>query len=508
MTTNDRRGRTPRTTTTAGTTTGTTGTTTEEAPGRNARRPLRIGARFRILLWLVFLMAVSLVTVVVIVRSVLWGDMNERVHQILGQETAEFGNFVEHGRDVRTGEPFSDPRTLLNDYLERQFPEPAEELLGFVPGEERDTLIRQPREISARLPLHEDPASVERIIAEEGRSGTLRRPQGDVRWAKVDIDHAGSDRPAAFLVTYHPASAEDSVRNVVGTLVLVSGIALLMTCVVGWWVAGGILAPVRLVRNTAARLTEQDLARRIPVRGSDDVSALAETFNAMLDRLERAFATQRRFVDDAGHELRTPITIVRGHLELMSQDEGPEAEAERRETVRLVSDELDRMSRIVEDLLTLATSEQPDFTRPEPVELAELTADVFVKARALGERSWELAEVAEGEAVLDPQRVTQAMVQLAQNAVRHTGPGDVVRVGSRWREGRVELYVADTGHGVADDEAPFVFDRFWRGADRRGGGAGLGLSLVRAIAEGHRGRAVLSPTPGGGATFTLTLESS
>ncbi|WP_226961408.1 MULTISPECIES: sensor histidine kinase [Streptomyces] len=450
-------------------------------------------------------MAVSLATVVVIVRSVLWRDADERVQQILGQETAEFHNFVEHGRDVRTGEPFADPRTLLNDYLERQFPEPAEELLGFVPGGERGTLIRQPREISARLPLHRDTASVERILADEARSGTLRRPAGDVDWAKVNITFGDSERPAAFLVTYHPQEAHDSVRNVVGTLVLVAGLALLMTCVVGWWVAGGILAPVRLVRNTAAQLTEQDLARRIPVRGSDDVSALAETFNAMLDRLERAFAAQRRFVDDAGHELRTPITIVRGHLELMSQDEGPAGAAERRETLRLVSDELDRMSRIVEDLLLLATSDRPDFVRPEPVELAELTADVFVKARALGERRWELAEVAEGEAALDPQRVTQAMVQLAQNAVRHTGAGDVVRIGSRRRDATVELYVADGGPGVAEEDAPFVFERFWRGAARRGGGAGLGLSIVRAIAEGHHGRAELGRTPGGGATFTLTL---
>lgn len=451
-------------------------------------------------------MAVSLATVVVIARSVLWRDMNERVDQIVGQETAEFHNFVEHGRDVRTGEPFSDPRVLLNDYLERQFPEPAEELLGFVPGGERDTLIRQPREISARLPLHEDTASVERILADDGRSGTLRRPQGDVRWAKVNITPGDGDRPAAFIVTYHPGDARDSVREVVGTLVLVSGVALLMTCVVGWWVAGGILAPVRLVRNTAAQLTEQDLARRIPVRGSDDVSALAETFNAMLDRLERAFATQRRFLDDAGHELRTPITIVRGHLELMSEGGGPAAVAERRETLRLVSDELDRMSRIVEDLLLLATSERPDFVRPEPVELAELTADVFVKARALGERAWALAEVAEGEVWLDPQRVTQAMVQLAQNAVRHTDVGDVIRIGSRREAGRVTLYVADGGPGVAEEDAPFVFDRFWRGGPRRGGGAGLGLSIVRAIAEGHHGRAELGATPGGGATFTLTLE--
>ncbi|MDT0268540.1 ATP-binding protein [Streptomyces sp. DSM 44915] len=495
--------------TTTGTTRTTTGTTTRTTTtDRRARGPFRVSARFRILLWVVVLMAVSLVTVVVIVRSVLWRDMNDRVNQILAQETAEFHNFVEFGRDVRTGQSFTDPRQLLTDYLTRQFPEPAEELIGFVPGPSGGTLVRQPREIRTPLPLHEDPDAVARIVADPDRAGTLRRAAGEVRWARLDITHEGSTEPAVFIVAFHPQEENSSVRDVVGVLVVVAAGALVLTSAVGWWVAGNILAPVRLVRNTAARLTEQDLAQRIPVADSDDdVAALARTFNAMLDRLEAAFATQRRFVDDAGHELRTPITIVRGHLELMSDGEGEASAAERRETLRLVSDELDRMSRIVEDLLLLAKAEQPDFVRPEPVQLAELTADVYVKARALGDRRWELAEVADHESALDPQRITQAMVQLAQNAVSHTAPGDLVRIGSRRLPDRIELYVADTGPGVPEADREVVFDRFWRGAQRRGGGAGLGLSIVRAIAEGHHGRAEVRPTPGGGATFVLLLET-
>ncbi|SCF85008.1 Signal transduction histidine kinase, partial [Streptomyces sp. Ncost-T6T-2b] len=274
---------------------------------------------------------------------------------------------------------------------------------------------------------------------------------------------------------------------------------------IGWAVAGRILAPVRLVRTTAAELTEQDLTRRIPVEGRDDIAALAETFNAMLDRLERAFAAQRVFVDDAGHELRTPITIVRGHLELMGDDP-----ADREETVRLVTDELDRMSRIVEDLLLLAGAERPDFVRPEPVQLAELTADVFVKVRTLGEREWVLDGVADREVRLDPQRMTQAMVQLAQNAVQHTVPGQRIRIGSRADAGRVELYVADHGPGIPPEDAEVIFERFRRGTSRRGtrtSGAGLGLAIVRAIAEGHHGGVELRRTEGGGATFVLTLET-
>ncbi len=293
-------------------------------------------------------------------------------------------------------------------------------------------------------------------------------------------------------------------------LLALSGVALLMTTGIGWAVAGRILAPVRLVRTTAAELTEQDLTRRIPVEGRDDIAALAETFNAMLDRLERAFAAQRVFVDDAGHELRTPITIVRGHLELMGDDP-----ADREETVRLVTDELDRMSRIVEDLLLLAGAERPDFVRPEPVQLAELTADVFVKVRTLGEREWQLDGVADREVRLDPQRMTQAMVQLAQNAVQHTVPGQRIRIGSRAVDSRaegdrIELYVADHGPGIPPEDAEVIFERFRRGTSRRGtrtSGAGLGLAIVKAIAEGHHGGVELRRTEGGGATFVLTLET-
>ncbi|MGH3774444.1 MAG: histidine kinase dimerization/phospho-acceptor domain-containing protein [Pseudonocardiaceae bacterium] len=124
------------------------------------------------------------------------------------------------------------------------------------------------------------------------------------------------------------------------------------------------------MHRAAAQIGEDDLTRRIPVRGNDDIAALAEQFNAMMERLQAAFATQREFLDDASHELRTPITIIRGNLELLGDDP-----AERAEDIRLCLDELDRMTRIVDDLLLLAKSERPDFVRPEPVELAELTSD-------------------------------------------------------------------------------------------------------------------------------------
>lgn len=265
-----------------------------------------------------------------------------------------------------------------------------------------------------------------------------------------------------------------------------------------------MLAPVRLVRLTARRISETDLTERIPVSGMDDIADLARTFNAMLDRLERAFAVQRSFLDDAGHELRTPITIVRGHLELMG-----EAPQDRRETLTLVDDELERMNRIVDDLLVLAKAERPDFLHLSAVDLSGLVADVVANARVIAPRDWALTDAAGGWAVLDSQRVRQAMLQLAHNATQHTDAGDRIEIGSALVPDRAELHlwVRDTGPGVAPEDAERIFQRFTRGGTgrRRSDGAGLGLPIVKAVAEAHGGRVTPHSAPGQGATFRLEL---
>lgn len=485
-------GRTDRTPTT------TEPATTAEAPAR------RVSARVRILLWLLLVMAVALASVATTTRSILLRDVDQRINELLVQEAGEFTNLQAQGVDPETGRPFTEPSRLLRVFLQRQNADLDEELIGLVGRADGGlTRLRQQREISVALPLYKDADAQREIFESPESTGTLERAAGEIRWAKVEVARYGSEADAAFVVAFHPAGEKERANEVFRVLLAISGVALLMTTGIAWVVAGRILKPVRLVRSAAAQLTEQDLTRRIPVHGRDDVAALAETFNAMLDRLERAFAAQREFVDDAGHELRTPITIVRGHLELMGDDP-----AEREETVRLVTDELDRMSRIVEDLLLLAKAERPDFVCPEPVQVAELTADVYVKARTLGERDWQLAEVADREAELDPQRITQAMVQLAQNAVQHTTAGQTIRIGSRAEGSSVELYVVDSGPGVQPQDTEVIFERFRRGTARRGtrgSGAGLGLAIVRAIAEAHGGRVRLHDTEGGGATFVLTL---
>jgi signal transduction histidine kinase len=272
-------------------------------------------------------------------------------------------------------------------------------------------------------------------------------------------------------------------------------------------VAGRVLQPVRDVATTAQGITETDLSGRIPVEGrsGDELTELARTVNAMLDRVERGAAAQRRFLDDAGHELRTPITIVRGHLDVLD----PADPVDVADTVALVDDELDRMNRLVSDLLLLARAEQPRFVRPQPVDVAALTADVFGKVRRLAEREWVLETAADADVVLDPQRLTQALVALADNAARYTAPGDRIALGSQVSGGELRFWVADTGPGIAEADRGRVFERFARGeaGARRSDGAGLGLSIVQAIAAAHGGRVLLDSRPGAGATFTVVLPA-
>jgi two-component system OmpR family sensor kinase len=497
---------------------------------RRSKRGSRIPARVRIMAWLVLVMASGLSAVVILIAQLEYQAIDERVNRGLAQDAQEFQNFALAGLDPVTDRAIFDAQTLFDRYLTVQSTDRAEILVGVrVVGEELAVLPIVNESVQG-FDLNDD--LLRAILAAPDNSGQLLTSAGELRWIRTGVisavapsvagevespgttttpDAASGPDPAAtvdpdawFVGGYLIDGARDEADSTVRTLIGVCAVALVLGAGISWLVAGQILAPVRTVRRAAAELTEDDLTQRIPVQGRDDISALAEQFNSMLDRLETAFRTRRQFLDDAGHELRTPITIVRGHLELMGDD--PD---ERIETVRLCTDELDRMARIVDDMLLLAKAEQPDFVRPEWVSVPDLTSDIDAKVRALADRRWSMDGMGEGEAFLDPQRVTQAILQLAQNAVQHTVPGDGIAIGSTMRGGAVIFSVTDEGPGVPEQDVDRIFDRFTRGSggalDRRG--AGLGLAIVKAIAEAHHGRAWLASDPGNGASFGLELPA-
>ena len=283
---------------------------------------------------------------------------------------------------------------------------------------------------------------------------------------------------------------------------MVALLSLLLVTAIAGWQSGRLLAPLRTLRETAEEISETDLSRRLPVTGNDDITALTRTVNGMLERLDEAFAGQRRFLDDAGHELKTPLTVVRGHLELL--DSGSPAEVA--ETRELLLEEVDRMSRLVGDLILLAKSDRPDFVTTRPADLSRLTEDLVAKARGLGDRDWRLDGLAEVKVVVDEQRITQAVLQLADNAVKHTGPGDVVAIGSSYDGSSARIWVRDTGPGVPPADRQRIFERFGRSTVPEGDeGFGLGLSIVGAIIDAHGGTVAVEDADPPGARFVITL---
>jgi signal transduction histidine kinase len=279
-------------------------------------------------------------------------------------------------------------------------------------------------------------------------------------------------------------------------------VLLVVAALLAWLLARRLLAPVSKLTEAARNATESDLAQRIPTTsGRDEVAELARTFNAMLDRLEAAFGSQRRFLNDAGHELRMPLAVVMGHLELVTDD--PE---DRRQTMELVKDELGRMDRIVDELLTLAKAERPDFLWLEPIQTDALLEEVLDKVRPLAKRDWRFEGTSSEPIVADRQRLVQAVMNLVDNAIRATREHDTIAFGAAADGDHVRVWVRDTGPGIELEHRERIFDRFARGPDepRGDGGSGLGLAIVRAIAEAHRGRIELDSSDFG-STFTLVL---
>ncbi len=460
-------------------------------------RPRR--ARTRILAAFIILLGFSSMLSVFAIRQLLLVRTANRVDDELTQEVEEFRRVVS-GRNPATGEPFGDRLDLIfQTYFRRNVPANGEAFIAYLDG--RFFGISTPPR-NEPFPHRGEPARWATITRTE--RDTVGTARGDVRYLAVPV-RAGRRSRGVFIVAWALKAPRERDNEAVRLAAAVLLSVLLIASGLAWVVAGRILAPLRLLTDTARLIGETDLTRRIEVSGNDEIAELAATFNAMLDRLESAFAMQRAFVSDASHELRTPITIVRGHIELLDDD--PE---ERRETVGLVIDELDRMSRFVDDLLLLARAERDDFLRLAELELGALTDELLDKADALGARRWQLEERAEARVVADRQRVTQAMMGLAQNAVEQTGEGDPIWIGSAVAGNEARLWVTDRGPGVAPEDSEHIFERFARAGTsrRRSEGAGLGLAIVRAIAEAHGGRAELDSRPGEGATFTLVIPLS
>ena len=451
--------------------------------------------RARIVAWFIGVLALSTVGLVLVTNEVLQIRLDQRIDADLGQEVAELRKLTD-GQDPATGEPFTSVRRIFRVHLARNVASRHEVMLTFLAGQ---PYLRSAGDTPYRLDRDSELVARWGTLT-EGDRGAVSTPAGRVEYSAVPLKVNGVTGGVFVAAVFRDRASADTnaaiyAAGAVGLAVLLLGSLL------AWRLADRVVRPVTALTTTARSISETDLSGRIPVEGKDEVAQLARTFNDMLDRLERAFASQRRFADDASHELKTPLTIVRGHLELLDDDP-----RERAETLALVTDELDRMGRIVEDLLLLARREEPNFLSLETVDVGTLTDGLLAKTGALAAREWVLDVRGQGVIVADRQRLTQAMVQLAENAVRHGDATKPIAIGSLVSGGEARFWVRDEGPGVPAHEQEAIFERFGRGGSGpgRSDGAGLGLAIVKTIAEAHHGRVALETSPQG-SVFSIVV---
>ncbi len=379
-------------------------------------------------------------------------------------------------------------------------------------------LGRSPDPLPSLPAAGEPPLPVRRIVERPSVDGSLsyRVVAHEARLQGVDL----------VLVLGAPLREVDqAVAVLIRTLLIVGGLVVVASLALGWWLIRRDLRPLERVTATAERISGGDLSRRVGLEaGAGEVARLGSAFDAMLDQIQRAFERQqqalaekeaserrlRQFVADASHELRTPLTALRGYAELYGAG-GLDDEAAIEQAMARIGGESRRMAGLVEDLLLLARLDQGRPLRSEPVNLSDVVGDAVADSQAL--EPWRpLTATIEPDVRVtgDEDRLRQVVANLFANVRVHTPPEAAVDVSLSSADGVCRLTIADHGTGVAAGHAERIFDRFYRadaGRSRDHGGSGLGLAIAASVVQAHGGAIEHSPTPGGGATFTVTLPA-
>jgi two-component system OmpR family sensor kinase len=378
--------------------------------------------------------------------------------------------------------------------------------LEYWPQEDREALVVRLAGVGPQAagPVKAEPDIVRALEQpSDGRFLSVETNAGDARVLTAPIRSGG--RVVGAVAAVHLTEEDrDYLHLALATVLGVAVVALLVASLIAWTSVGRLLWPLKEIAATADAISrEGDLLRTIPESGrQDEVGVLAASFNRMLVRLDDAFRRERRFLSEASHELRTPITICRGHLEVLGPNPEPE---ELRESIDIVVDELGRLGRIVEEMTTLARVDDPEFLRPRAIALDDFMDEVGMKAETLLDGRLTVERPQLGSMVrADPQRLTQALLNLLNNAAVHGTNGGRVELRAVAEADVWRFEVADEGGGLPPGQEENVFRPFHRGSTRAVG-RGLGLAIVAGIAEAHRGSAGVENRPGEGATFWIRV---
>ena len=352
--------------------------------------------------------------------------------------------------------------------------------------------------LTGRLTVRSTPVFVETEV---------RTSEGEVIPARILVVDGGDGQ--MFLVGASLDDRDEALAQLLAAMAIGGPIALAVVVGVIWLVVGAALRPVEWMRSEASAISTSEPGRRLSIPDTgDELARLADTLNAMLERLEEANERERRLVDDASHELRTPLSNLKAEIDLALRRSRTVEELER--ALASASEETDRLSRLAEDLLVLARADRGRLpVRREPVVVADLVGAVIAPFEVpAGERRVGIDVAVDDDlrADLDAVRIRQALGNLLDNALRQTPPGGRVTVRAAKDDGSVRLEVRDSGPGFPEAFLPIAFEPFARphqGRSRPEGGAGLGLAIVRAIAEAHGGRAEASNIGGGVVVLTI-----
>jgi signal transduction histidine kinase len=317
--------------------------------------------------------------------------------------------------------------------------------------------------------------------------------------------------------TYSTADIDDILARIRGVLVIVIPLLVVAAAGGGYFMAAKSLAPVSAMSERAAEITATNLRERLPVSGGEELARLARVVNELLARLEDSFGRQRRFMADASHELRTPTAVLRTEADVILA-QSHRSEEEYRASLTVIRDAAGRLARIVDDLFALARVDAENVaTRRERVYVEELVDDAMRMVRALGDARGvrvNLQEAVEAPVDADADLVGRLLINLLDNAIKHSPDGGVVEVRMQRRDGVVDVGVIDQGKGIAEQDRERVFQRFVRLAEEDGtgeepaarpSGVGLGLAIARRIAEAHGGSLIVFDSTPGRTEFRLTL---
>jgi signal transduction histidine kinase len=453
------------------------------------------GIRPRILVWYFLLTASTVLVSIWVTRQMYCDRLQAQAEASLVQEIERFKLLANEQSQTITRSPAT-VTTLFEQFLSSYVPTRNEYIITLL----NDQIYKSSPTLPPNLLKHHPNLVSEWTRVIQPQRGRLDTSGERINYVAQPVK-IGSDR--GTIVAIYDATADyQGGTSAIVLVIKVTLVFLVVFSVLAWVTAGRVLSPLRLLTKTAQSITESDMTLRIAVKGSDEIAELALTFNEMLDRLQFAFDSQQEFLKDASHELRTPITVIQGHLEMLHYQ--PERQ---QETIALVMDELSRMSRLVNELLLLAKAERPDFLKLKPEELDWLTEEIYLKARTLANRDWRLESKGLSPVLVDRQRLTQAVMNLVENAVRHTQDRNTITLGSAVKEDYAYIWVRDTGEGIAPEDQERIFDRFVRATNdnQQFEGSGLGLSIVKAIAQAHGGWVELKSRLGYGSTFTIVI---